>query len=305
MNPDPGKAPVSTNLRTNGDYSEDVASLIAELVTNGSIELTGKYQHQVKQVRDLLPFGTDIYLSALPNRPLATNLECVATIRAAGFNPVPHIAARHIQSRNELKLFLSQVTEDYSVRKILLIGGDLAQARGPYHDAASVLNDGILGDSGISEIGIAGYPEGHPRIPSEKIMTSISEKIELAKKNGLGIYVVTQFSLAPGRIIDYCARLARLIPDVPVYAGIAGPTDPVTLLRYARICGVSASLRALTGLGFKAARLISHTEPNEQMAVLGRYGAGRDSTNIMGVHIFSFGGFINSVKWMKSLRNPG
>ncbi len=304
MDPNPEKTAVTESVPVSVGYSEDMAAVIAELVTNGSIELTGKFQYQINEVRDLLPFGTDIYLSALPNRPLATNLECVAAIRAAGFNPVPHIAARHIHSRAELKQFLNAVTQEHEVRKILLIGGDLEESQGPYEDASAVLRDGILAETGVCEIGIAGYPEGHPRILNDLIQSSITEKIELARNNKLGVFLVTQFSLAPGRIIDYCAKVAREVPDVPVYIGMAGPADPVTLYRYARICGVSASLRALTGLGFKAARLISHTEPNEQMTVLGRYCAGRSSSNIMGVHIFSFGGFIESARWMKSLRNP-
>lgn len=278
-----------------GEYG----AVIMELITNSSIELTGKYQHQINQVRDLLPFGTDIYLSALPNRPLETNLECIAAIRAAGFNPVPHIAARHIRSRIELKRFLTGIITDQEVKKILLIGGDLPEPLGPYNDAISVLKDGILHELGIREIGISGYPEGHPRIPNEIIQQSIIHKISLAREQKLGVYLITQFSFAPGRIVDYCAKLSRMIPDVPVYVGMAGPTNPVSLLRYARICGVSASLRALTGLGFKAARLVTRTEPNEQLTVLARYCAGREAGNVMGVHIFSFGGFIESVKWLK------
>jgi methylenetetrahydrofolate reductase (NADPH) len=278
---------------------KDNAALIAELLTNGSIELTGKYQHQINQVKDLLPFGTDIYLSALPDRPLATNLECIAAIRSAGFNPVPHIAARHVRSRNELKEFLDSVIQQQNVRKILLIGGDLPEPMGPYSDALTVLKDGILKDAGICEIGVAGYPEGHPRIPNDIIRQSIIDKVQLAREQELGIFLITQFSFAPGRIVDYCAKLARTIPELPVYAGMAGPTNPVSLLRYARICGVSASLRALTGLGFKAARLVTRTEPNEQLTVLARYCAGREDCNVMGVHIFSFGGFVESVKWMQ------
>lgn len=297
----------SSSVNGNGRpaaMSKDHAALIAELLTNGSIELTGKYQHQINQVKDLLPFGTDIYLSALPNRPLATNLECVAAIRAAGFNPVPHIAARHIRSRDELKQFLESVIQQQNVRKILLIGGDLPEPLGPYRDTLAVLKDGILNDAGICEIGIAGYPEGHARIPGDIIQQSILDKIQLARDQELGVFLITQFSFAPGRIVDYCAKLARTIPDIPVYAGMAGPTSPVSLLRYARICGVSASLRALTGLGFKAARLVTRTEPNEQLAVLARYCAGREDCNVMGVHIFSFGGFIESVKWMQDRQGP-
>ena len=290
--------PVNGDSRASSAGMENVA-VVVELITNSSIELTGKYQHQINLVRDLLPYGTDIYLSALPSRPLETNLDCIAAIRAAGFNPVPHIAARHIRSRDELKQFLAGITTDQEVRKILLIGGDLPEPLGPYNDAISVLKDGILNELGISEIGIAGYPEGHPRIPNEIVQQSIIDKIHLAREQKLGVYIITQFSFAPGRIVDYCAKLNRAIPDVPVYIGMAGPTNPVTLLRYARICGVSASLRALTGLGFKAARLVTRTEPSEQLTVLARYCAGRETSNVMGVHIFSFGGFIESVKWLK------
>ena len=290
--------PVNGDSRASSAGMENVA-VVVELITNSSIELTGKYQHQINLVRDLLPYGTDIYLSALPSRPLETNLDCIAAIRAAGFNPVPHIAARHIRSRDELKQFLTGITTDQEVRKILLIGGDLPEPLGPYKDAISVLKDGILNELGISEIGIAGYPEGHPRIPNEIVQQSVIDKIHLAREQKLGVYIITQFSFAPGRIVDYCAKLNRAIPDVPVYIGMAGPTNPVTLLRYARICGVSASLRALTGLGFKAARLVTRTEPSEQLTVLARYCAGRETSNVMGVHIFSFGGFIESVKWLK------
>lgn len=296
--------PVNGDSRTTGTGGENRA-VIMELITNSSIELTGKYQHQINQVKDLLPFGTDIYLSALPKWPLETNLECIAAIRAAGFNPVPHIAARHIRSREELKQFLSAIITEQEVKKILLIGGDLPEPLGPYDDATSVLKDGILNEMGICEIGISGYPEGHPRIPNEIIQQSIIDKIGLAREHNLGVYLITQFSFAPGRIVDYCAKLNRMIPDVPVYVGMAGPTNPVTLLRYARICGVSASLRALTGLGFKAARLVTWTEPNEQLAVLARYCAGRETSNVMGVHIFSFGGFIESVKWLKERQRLG
>jgi len=297
--------PMNGDKPLSGDAYKDNSVQIAELLTNASIELTGKYRHQIDQVKDLLPFGTDIYLSALPNRPLATNLECIGAIRTAGFNPVPHIAARHIRSRNELRQFLDIVTRDHGVRKILLIGGDLAQPLGPYSNAMAVLRAGILNDAGICEVGIACYPEGHPRIPGDVIRRSIAHKVKLAGEQALGVFLVSQFSFAPDRIIDYCSKLSRAIPGTPVYVGMAGPTSPVSLLRYARICGVSASLRALTGLGFKAARLVTRTEPSDQLTVLARYCAGRGDCNVMGVHIFSFGGFVESVKWMQDRLSPG
>lgn len=301
-----GESPAAgTGAIASGGLHKDHDAQVAELLTNASLELTGKYRDQINQVRDLLPFGTDIYLSALPHRPLATNLDCISAIHAAGFNPVPHIAARHIRSGNELREFLHIVTGEYDVRKVLLIGGDLPEPLGPYRDTLAVLEEGILNNTGICEIGIAGYPEGHPHISGDIIQRAIWEKIRVAGEQALGVFLITQFSFAPGRIVDYCARLARDIPELPVYVGMAGPTSPVTLLRFARICGVSASLRALTGLGFKAARLVTRTEPSEQLSVLARYCAGHEDCNVMGVHIFSFGGFVESVKWVQERQRFG
>ena len=287
-----------------GNLHKDQIGQVAELFTNGSIELTGKFRHQIDQVRDLLPFGTDIYLSALPNQPLANNLDCIGAIHAAGFSPVPHVAARHVRSRDELRQFLEIIVNEHEARKILLVGGDLPEPLGPYGDAMSLLKDGILNDAGIHEIGIAGYPEGHPHISSDIINQSIVDKVQTAGEQAVGVFLITQFSFAPGRIADYCAKLARMIPGIPVYVGMAGPGSADALLHYARICEVSGSLRALNGLGFKAARQVTRTEPEEQLAVLARYCTGRENCNVLGVHIFSFGGFVESAKWMQRWRNP-
>ena len=79
------------------------------------------------------------------------------------------------------------------------------------------------------------------------------------------MYVVTQFSFAPNRVVEYCAQLARSAPEVSIYVGVAGPTDPVALARYAQRCGVSASLRALRNLGSGIAQLVTHSDPSEQL----------------------------------------
>lgn len=120
----------------------------------------------------------------------------------------------------------------------------------------------------------------------------------LASNQGLGICVVTQFSFAPSRIVEYRAGLARTAPEVAVYVGLPGPTNPALLIRYARMCGVSTSLRALIDRGFKAARLFSHTAPHEQLSMLAHHCAARRACNVAGVHIFSFGGSFESAQWM-------
>ena len=61
------------------------------------------------------------------------------------------------------------------------------------------------------------------------------------------------------------------MPDVPVYVGVAGPTDPAALLRYAQRCGVSVSLRALRNLGSGIAQLVTNTDPRDHLVSVARY----------------------------------
>jgi methylenetetrahydrofolate reductase (NADPH) len=117
----------------------------------------------------------------------------------------------------------------------------------------------------------------------------------------MGTYMVTQFCLSPQRVVEYCAGLARAWPSLPVYVGIAGPTDPVALARYAQRCGVSVSLRALRNLGAGIARLVTHSDPRDQLVALARYSALRGQSNVVGVHIYSFGGAVPTARWMREL----
>lgn len=276
--------------------------VIAELITDGSIELiAARDQDKLVAAKALLPAGMSVYVPGLPRQTLIAKLERMRAIHAAGFDPVPHLAARRIVSRQALRQFLDRAVQECGVHRVLLIGGDQPEPAGPYVDSAAILRDGVLAEAGIREVGLAGYPEGHPRIPSKVLDVSLNEKLALASAQGLGTYVVTQFSFAPSRIVDYCARLARAAPEVSIYVGMPGPTGLALLIRYARICGVSASLRALIDLGFKAARLLSHTAPHEQLVMLAHYCAARRACNVVGVHIFSFGGFFESAQWMHHL----
>ncbi len=143
-----------------------------------------------------------------------------------------------------------------------------------------------------------GYPEGHPRISSAALEQAFAEKRSLAAAQGLGTYVVTQFSFAPARVVEFCATMARAAPEVPIYVGLAGPTNPVALLRFAQRCGVSASLRALRAQGMDAVRLVTHTDPADQLAAIARYCAAHADCNVVGIHLFTFGGVTASADWM-------
>jgi methylenetetrahydrofolate reductase (NADPH) len=225
----------------------------------------------------------------------------VAAVRAAGLDPVPHVSARRILDRQGFEDFLKEATSRHGVHRVLLIGGDEPRAKGPYNDSLEVLERGVLADCGVREIGVGGYPEGHPRIPLNALEAALRRKLELARGQKLGVYMVTQFCFSPQRMVDYCAALARTHSDLAIYVGVAGPTDPVALARYAQRCGVSVSLRALRTLGSGIAKLVTHTDPHDHVVALARYARSREPSNVVGVHLYSFGGAERTAAWMRAL----
>ncbi len=277
---------------------ERVASIAAELVSGGSLEMGAHRPQDARQIATLLPAGTPVYVNHLPRHRLVETLPTLVAVRAAGLEPVPHIAARRIKDHAELRTFLARATGEAGVRKALILGGDESAAAGPYADGAALIREGLLAASGVREIGLPGFPEGHPQIPSAVLEQAFADKLALAAAQNMGTYIVTQFSFAPARVIEYCAGLARSSPRVPIYVGLAGPTEPVALLRFAQRCGVSASLRALRRQGMDAVRLVTHTDPEQQLSSVARYCAAHADCNVVGVHLFTFGGVTSSATWM-------
>ncbi len=278
---------------------EGLHARAAELLVAGSLEISPRELHRAADVAALIPKSTCVYIPSLPGLPLARTLEAVAAFRAAGLDPVPHVSARRILDRDEFSSFLRTAVKNHQVHRVLLLGGDEPKAKGPFNDSLEILESGLLRDSGIREIGVAGYPEGHPRIAASSLLSAFEKKLRLAREQGLGMYVVTQFSFAPSRVVEYCAGLARSAPEVSIYAGIAGPTDPVALARYAQRCGVSVSLRALRTLGTGIARLVTNADPKEQLTALARYSLQREPSNLVGVHLYSFGGAVRTASWIR------
>jgi methylenetetrahydrofolate reductase (NADPH) len=274
---------------------------LAELVAAGSLEISPREMHQAAAVAAELPAGTCVYIPSLPGLPLSRTLEMIAALKQAGLDPVPHVSARRVLDREEFRNFLETSVKQFGVHRVLLIGGDEPRPKGPYRDSLQLLEEGLLAGCGIREIGVSGYPEGHPVIASSVLQDSFLRKVNLAKEQRLGLYVVTQFSFSPARIVEFCSQLARTAPGVSVYAGIAGPTDPVALARYAQRCGVSVSLRALKNLGSGIAKLVTHTDPTEYVMAVARYSAGHAPGNVAGVHLYSFGGAVRTAAWMRGL----
>ena len=269
---------------------------LAELLGNASLEIMVREAPALADAQRYLAAGTGIYVPSLPARSLQLSLPLLADIHARGFDPVPHVAARRATNRDELAGFLEQAVRSHGMHRVMLVGGDEEKPLGPWRDSVDLLASGLLRDCGVREIGVAVYPEGHPKIARGALRAALDAKLRLAAEQRIGVYAVTQFSFAPERIVALLAELDHELPHLPVYVGMPGPSDPVKLLRYAQRCGVGATRRALSLLGPQIAQLMAHTEPSEQLAVVARYA--QRHANVVGVHLFSFGGVVPTARWI-------
>ena len=77
----------------------------------------------------------------------------------------------------------------------------------------------------------------------------------------------------------------------PVKVGMAGPTSMPALLRYARRCGVNASLRGL--MSGAASDLIGNVGPDSIVETLSLAGDLGDAAP----HYFSFGGAVETARY--------
>jgi methylenetetrahydrofolate reductase (NADPH) len=255
-----------------------------------SIEATRPNAAEIAALADILPPGTPVYFSAVPTIEPPELIGAAALLRKSGLEPVVHIAARRLRAAADLQDLLKSLRGEADVRRLLVIGGDV-EAAGPFPDALAVIQKGRLREAGIAEIGIGAYPEGHARIPAGRLEAALDEKIAAATAHGLGVYIVSQFSFSPERVLAWLKQLRACGITRPVKVGMAGPTSMPALLRYARRCGVNASLRGL--MSGAAAGLIGNIGPDRIVETLSLAGDLGDAAP----HYFSFGGAVETARY--------
>ncbi len=262
-----------------------------------SIEATLPKPDEIETARSLLHEGTKVFLSTLPHVSLDQQIQTARIVRANGLEPVLHVAARYFETRTALVGYLARANREAAVSSLLVIGGDLESPRGEFNSALAVIESGLASDHGIARIGVAGYPEGHPKISDTQLRTALDQKISSAKENGHDIEVVTQFCFSGPSIIRWLDDFWKRWPGVPVRVGFAGPASAKSILRYALRCGVKTPK---SGLGHKlttASRLARNHDPAD--AIVQVIENKFPNLEIPSVHLFSFGGIEKTVRWMK------
>jgi len=273
---------------------------IADFVRGFSLEATRPSPDDIAALAEVLPVETRVYVSAVATRPAAEAIAAAAALRRAGFEPVPHLAVRNFASSDDLDDFLKRMSGEAGVQRALVIAGDRDQPAGPFRSAIEVIDGGMLRRHGLVEIGIAGYPDGHPRLAQHDLDRALADKIRAAETTGMAVHIVTQFCFDARSISAWIGRLRDFGIEHPVRVGFAGPTNLATLLRYAQRCGVRASMQGLARQTGLVRQLFAMSAPDALLRPLAEARADMHLGDIA-AHFFSFGGLAGTARWAKAV----
>ena len=176
-----GQAPSSA------EGAGNAVARIAAFARKASFETTRLTEQDLGEVRDLTPASSAIYVSAIPSRPLDEQVATSRNLHTAGYEPVPHLAVRNFTSVAAMEDHLRKLIGEVAVvtRAYLVIAGDRDCSRKAVsaNDALGAIKSGVLQRLGITEIGISGYPDGHPRIADEPALEqALTDKLKAGRR---------------------------------------------------------------------------------------------------------------------------
>jgi len=279
-----------------GASPEDERRNIPALLAGASLELSSRDPAEIDACADLLEPGTAVTISMPPGQTYHGIVALATRLKRAGFRPVPHVAARRIASRDALDEYLARAAGEAGVDSALVIGGDSDRASGPFESSLALLETGLLQRHGIAHVGVAGYPEGHPRIATSALDAALAAKKGLARSAGIDLQVVTQFCFESEPVLSWVARMKG--HGLPVRVGLSGPASLPRLLRFAMLCGIGNSVRALKARPQAITRLLIEAGPEVVVRDLAR----RAVAPIVGIHFFCFGGLVRTARWLRAIR---
>jgi methylenetetrahydrofolate reductase (NADPH) len=268
---------------------------IAAFAENFSVEATRPSDADIVALTGVLARGARVYLSAVPHRPAEEAIAAAIRLRAAGFEPVPHVAVRNFASADGLDDFLARLNGEADVRRALVIAGDRTEC-GPFRRALDAIDSGVFRRRGFRGLGVAGYPEGHPKIGNDELLRALGEKISAAEATGLAVEIVTQFCFDARAILSYIERLRAFGFEQPLRIGLVGPTSLSALLRYAGRCGVRASAQGLARRSGLLRQMFALTVPDDLLRAL----ADAAPAGVR-AHFFSFGGLPATARWARAV----
>ena len=270
---------------------------IQAAAANWSIEVTPTGATKIESFRDCLNEGTAVNVTVLPGTDPADTIAVCERLHNDGMKPVPHLAARSLRNADQLDELLTAYTSRCGVEEVLCIGGGVDDPVGDFTATMEVLKTGLIQKHGIRHIGVAGHPEGSPDISDDEIAEALGAKNELARAEGLDLYIETQFCFEADIVLDWERRVRAAGNALPIRIGIPGPATIKTLFRFAQISGIGPSMRFVAKQAKNVAKLMTVQSPHLLIAGLAEGMAADEDCLIRHFHFYPFGGFARTATY--------
>ena len=270
---------------------------IQRAAADWSIEVTPTGATKIESFRDCLAPGTTVNVTFLPETDPSDTIAVAERLHNDGMRPVPHLAARSLRNADQLDELLTAFTTRCGVEEVLCIGGGVDSPVGDFTATIEVLESGLIQKHGIRHIGVAGHPEGSPDISDEEIATALSAKNDLAARDGLELYIETQFCFEADIVLDWERRVREAGNRLPIRIGIPGPATIKTLFRFAQISGIGPSMRFVAKQAKNVAKLMTVQSPHLLIAGLAEGMAADEDCLIRHFHYYPFGGFARTAAY--------
>ena len=270
---------------------------IRNAAADWSIEVTPTGATKIESFRDCLAPGTTVNVTFLPGTDPRDTIAVAERLHNDGMRPVPHLAARSLQNASQLEELLSAFTTRCGVEEVLCIGGGVDTPVGDFTATLEVLQTGLIQKHGIRQIGVAGHPEGSPDISDDAVTEALAAKNDLAARDGLDLYIETQFCFEADIVLDWERRVRATGNRLPIRIGIPGPATIKTLFRFAQISGIGPSMRFISKQAKNVAKLMTVQSPHLLIAGLAEGMAADKDCLIRHFHYYPFGGFARTAAY--------
>jgi len=247
-----------------------------------------------------LPDGATITITASPQLGIERTIEKSLMAAEAGFEVVPHVSARYVEDGEHITE-ITETLQDAGITDIFVPGGDREEPIGEFDSAYAMLAK--MDELGLEfdDVGITGYPEGHPFISD----ATLAEHME--KKAPHATYLATQLCYDADTILEWIARIRdERDVDLPVQVGVPGVMNYAKLLSISREVGVGDSLKFLQktqGIVDFVKQFIGSRgkyTPDGLVEGLAPY-YDDDTYDMAGLHVYTFNQVPDTEKWRSDM----
>lgn len=246
-----------------------------------------------------LPPATNVSVTCSPVKGIDATLDLCDELVAAGHRPVPHLAARMVESSDHFRRIVDRL-ERAELTSVFVVAGDSAEPLGPYFDAIELMGSLVETAPWIESVGFTGYPDGHPLIAAELLTEAMHRKQALLADAGVTGHVVTQMCLDPGRIRSWLEGERSQGLELPVHLGIPGVIDRTKLLTLGMKLGIGSSLSYLKKNRNALRRLLSPRgyQPDQLLLPLA---GDLQPLGVTALHVFTFNQVETTADWQRSV----